>query len=88
MCSDGVYLEKETYEKSELPEVLKAHCRGCDWLVVMLKSKTKLWPLSNYQAFMLLDHALFREQREPDHYDPCEFQCTAKLLNFAKFFSS
>ena len=23
---------------------LKAHCGGCDWLVVMLKSKTKLWP--------------------------------------------
>ena len=40
---------------------LKAHCLGCDWLVVILKSKTKLWPLSNYQAFMLLDHTLFRE---------------------------
>ena len=36
---------------------LKAHCRGCDWLVVMLKSKTKLWSLNNYQ--MLLDHPFF-----------------------------
>ena len=44
-----------------LMAILKAHCHGCDWLVVMLKSKTKLWPLSNYQAFMLLDHALFQE---------------------------
>ena len=40
---------------------LKAHCRGCYWLVVMLKSKTKLSPSINYQAFSLLDHALFRE---------------------------
>ena len=38
---------------------LKAHCRGCGWLMMMLKSKTKLWPLSNYQAFMFLDHKLF-----------------------------
>ena len=40
---------------------LKAHCRGCYWLVVMLKSKTKLWPVSNYNAFMLSYHTLFRE---------------------------
>ena len=40
---------------------IKAHCRDCDWQVAMLKSKTKLWPVSNYQAFMLLDHTLFRE---------------------------
>ena len=58
-----------TYRKMDFIEInsnshwvyLKAHCRGYDWLVVMLKSKTKLWPSSNYQAFMLLDHTLFRE---------------------------
>ena len=33
----------------------------CDWIVVMLKSETKFWPLSDYEAFMLLDHPLFRE---------------------------
>ena len=63
--------------------LLKAHCRGSDWLVVMLRSKTKLWSLSNYQAFMLLDHTLFRELRESDHYHHHEVHCTAKLLSLA-----
>ena len=40
---------------------LKAHCRGCDWLMMMLKSRTKLWPLSNYQDFLLSNHTLFPE---------------------------
>ena len=40
---------------------LKAHCRRCDWLVVMLKSITKPWPLRNYQTFVVLDYTLFRE---------------------------
>ena len=62
---------------------LKAHCRGFDWLVVMLKSKTKLRPLSNYQAFLFLDHPLFGEKRESDHYHLHEFHCTVKLLNLA-----
>ena len=50
-------------------------------LVFMLKSKTKLWAFSNYQAFMLLDHTLFREERESDHYHLRESHSTAKLLN-------
>ena len=32
------------------------------WLVVMLKSITKLWPLSNYQAFVPLNHTLFENK--------------------------
>ena len=48
--------------------------------MVMLKSKTELWSLSNYQAFMLLDNPLSPEQRESDLYHLREFHCTAKLL--------
>ena len=47
--------------RSQEVDKLRVNCRGCDWLFVMLKSITKIWPLSNYQAFMLLDHTLFRE---------------------------
>ena len=46
-------------DKSSELHLLKAHCHGCDWLVVILKLKTKLSPLSNYPTCMLLDHTLF-----------------------------
>ena len=55
----GVFKQFQNFEMKGLKE----HCRGYNWLVVMLKSKTKLWPWSNYQAFMHSDHILCFENK-------------------------
>ena len=46
--SSSIGQNQAVKDKADFSEfsLLKAHCRGCDWLVVMLKSKTKLWPSS------------------------------------------
>ena len=60
-CDAGRDIEilKKVFLKMNLMN-LNESC-GCDWLVVMLKSITKLWPRSNYQAFLFLIRSLFRE---------------------------
>ena len=52
-CDRALQFEARKYALEKLL-MLKAHCRGCDWLVVILKSKTKLWPSSNYQTLYAL----------------------------------